>query len=55
MAGMMNGGPMMAMAGGAMPNPVAPMTATSASGMKSVEKVRTVFPETWLWTNSTAR
>ena len=41
--------------GGVITDPFAPMTATTASGMKSVEKVRTVFPETWLWTNSTAR
>ncbi|XP_060581140.1 CD109 antigen-like isoform X3 [Ruditapes philippinarum] len=50
--GMINGGPMMAMAGGAMPNPIAPMAPNSASGMKTVEKVRSVFPETWLWTDS---
>ena len=26
---------------------------TSTSPLKKVERVRSVFPETWLWTNST--
>lgn len=35
-----------------------PMLQTATSGsataaLKSVEKIRNVFPETWLWTNST--
>ena len=37
---------------------VMPQTATSGSGpapLKSVDRIRNVFPETWLWTNSTAR
>jgi hypothetical protein len=33
--GMVNGGPMMAMAGGAMPHPIAPMVPPSASWMKN--------------------
>jgi hypothetical protein len=37
---------------------VMPQTATSASGaapLKSLDKIRNVFPETWLWTHSTVR
>jgi len=47
--------------GGPMPGVMAPMPATApnagaaASGpLAAVDRVRNVFPETWLWTNSTS-
>ncbi|XP_052794993.1 CD109 antigen-like isoform X3 [Mya arenaria] len=40
---------------GGLPMPVAPMTgATSSGNLQQVTKVRTAFPETWLWSNATA-
>lgn len=54
MPGAVNGGAMMFGAGAGM---VAPQVATATSGssqgpVKSVEQIRAVFPETWLWSNS---
>lgn len=38
---------------GAAPVPVAGhIAAVSSNSMKEVGRVRSVFPETWLWTNS---
>ncbi|XP_053399009.1 CD109 antigen-like isoform X3 [Mercenaria mercenaria] len=54
MPGMINGAG--AGTGAGLPPNVAPVApATGASSVKSVDKIRTVFPETWLWTNSTIR
>jgi len=39
------------MAFGAMP-PSAPEPVAATSSLASVDQIRNVFPETWLWTNS---
>jgi len=49
-----------AMAGGMLPFPMAPNAGSgnpqpvSGSSLAAVDRVRNVFPETWLWTNSTS-
>jgi len=49
-----------AMAGGMLPFPLAPNAGSgnpqpaSGSSLAAVDRVRNVFPETWLWTNSTS-
>jgi len=39
--------------GGAAPAPNAASSSSSAS-LQTVDKIRNIFPETWLWTNTTA-
>lgn len=49
------GGMIMGAAGGGGGFPVPPPVNTPSSGaLAAVDRVRTVFPETWLWTNSTS-
>lgn len=43
-----------AAAGGAEMDFASATNAGSSSGLAAVDKIRNVFPETWLWTNSTA-
>lgn len=42
-----------AAAGGAMPGVAPAPNPASSSSLATVDKIRNVFPETWLWTNST--
>ena len=37
-----------------MPMPVAPEMGTSQASLQTVGRVRSFFPETWLWTNASS-
>ena len=47
--------PGMAMAGGGVGGVAEGMQAPHNGGLQEVEHVRSVFPETWLWTNASVR
>jgi len=46
-------GGMMPNAGGGLPQP-SPVNSLSSGSLATVDRVRSVFPETWLWTNATS-